>query len=56
MQFKPSQSNPGLEFRRWGHPAVTDRTVKVGEAKGGDWVATQRKWGMTEVDKYTMTG
>lgn len=37
MLFKPSQGNPGLELRTWGQQTVTDSTVEVEEAMGGDW-------------------
>lgn len=43
MLFKSSQGNPGLELRTWGQSTVTDCTVKVEEAMGGDWVGTQDK-------------
>lgn len=46
MQIKLTQSNPGLELRTRGQTAVTDCTVEVEEAKGGDWQAhkTRREW------------
>ncbi len=54
VQFKPRQGNPGLELRTWGHPAVADCTVKVDEAKGGDWAGTQDKWRLMEVDRCAL--
>lgn len=53
MQFKQQQGNPGLELWTWGHPVVTDSTIKVEEAKGGNWAATQEKWGQLEVDPHS---
>lgn len=52
VQIKPTQGNSGLEHRTRGQTTVTDCTVKVEEAKGGDWSGTQYKWGMMAVDKW----